>query len=210
MDDEDFDFDFDTPPKKPPVRKGRRSDSLFSSSPPTSNPASPSSGSFSPSNTAGVPNPPPRSRKTGGWADDGSASTKRNWLRRTSKPSIAVDTPKKEIGHDMFDSDTDIPVIPDLDDVLDEDFAAQIAEAPSVTVNRVATYQELDSDLLKHTAFASLDGIDLRLLTKRLAPEQEIKEDDAPWTWDVLFTDVASQLNAEMENKKDKDTEIFT
>jgi hypothetical protein len=38
----------------------------------------------------------------------------------------------------------------------------QIAEAPSVSVNRVATYRELDSDLLKHVAFATIDDIDLR------------------------------------------------
>jgi len=37
-----------------------------------------------------------------------------------------------------------------------------VADAPSVAVNRVATYKELDSDLLKNVAFATLDDIDLR------------------------------------------------
>ena len=37
-----------------------------------------------------------------------------------------------------------------------------MADAPSVAVNRVATYKELDSDLLKNVAFATLDDIDLR------------------------------------------------
>ena len=44
--------------------------------------------------------------------------------------------------------------------------ALRVAEAPSVAVNRVATYRELDSDLLRHVAFATIDDIDLRLLTK--------------------------------------------
>ena len=48
----------------------------------------------------------------------------------------------------------------------DEDMALRVAEAPSVAVNRVATYRELDSDLLRHVAFATIDDIDLRLLTK--------------------------------------------
>lgn len=46
----------------------------------------------------------------------------------------------------------------------------------SVVVNRVATYKELDSDLFKHAAFATLDDMNLRLLTKRLNLEADIKE----------------------------------
>ena len=98
------------------------------------------------------------------------------------------------------DDDDDVPAIPDLDDVQvrtqngvekskavtmdihkydlfpqfeDEDMALRVAEAPSVAVNRVATYRELDSDLLRHVAFATIDDIDLRLLTKGSAFSQE-------------------------------------
>ena len=52
----------------------------------------------------------------------------------------------------------------------------QIADAPAVAVNRVDTYKELDNDLLKHVAYATLDDIDLRLLTRCMAPEQALKE----------------------------------
>ena len=62
----------------------------------------------------------------------------------------------------LADSDTEDPVIPDLDDVEQEDFALTVADAPSVAVNRVATYTELDNDLFKHAAFATLEEIDLR------------------------------------------------
>lgn len=43
-------------------------------------------------------------------------------------------------------------------------------------MNRVATYKELDSDLFKHAAFATLDDMNLRLLTKRLNLEADVKE----------------------------------
>jgi hypothetical protein len=43
-------------------------------------------------------------------------------------------------------------------------------------VDRVDTYKELDSDLFKHTAFATLDDVSLRLLTKCLNLESEVKE----------------------------------
>ena len=46
--------------------------------------------------------------------------------------------------------------------VEQEDFALTVADAPSVAVNRVATYTELDNDLFKHAAFATLEEIDLR------------------------------------------------
>ena len=86
----------------------------------------------------------------------------------------------------LADSDTEDPVIPDLDEVRhrdhcnrykydshiyiyyiyiqveQEDFALTVADAPSVAVNRVATYTELDNDLFKHAAFATLEEIDLR------------------------------------------------
>ena len=43
-------------------------------------------------------------------------------------------------------------------------------------MNRVDTYKELDSDLFKHAAFATLDDVNLRLLTRCLNPESEVKE----------------------------------
>lgn len=58
----------------------------------------------------------------------------------------------------------------------------------SVAVNRVATFKELDTDLLRHAAFSTLDDIDLRLLTSCLAPESEVREVSVylpsyPWIW---------------------------
>uniref|UniRef100_A0A670Y5B2 Intraflagellar transport 43 n=1 Tax=Pseudonaja textilis TaxID=8673 RepID=A0A670Y5B2_PSETE len=99
------------------------------------------------------------------------------------------------------DNGEDIPVIPDLEEVQEEDFAMQVAAPPSVQVNRVLTYRDLDNDLMKYAAFQTLDGeIDLKLLSKVLAPEQEVREDDAIWDWNHLYTEVASELLSEWDS----------
>ncbi|KAF3830988.1 hypothetical protein GH733_002226 [Mirounga leonina] len=94
----------------------------------------------------------------------------------------------------------DIPVIPDLEEVQEEDFALQVAAPPSIQVNRVMTFRDLDNDLMKYAAFQTLDGeIDLKLLTKVLAPEHEVREDDVSWDWDHLYTEVSSELLTEWD-----------
>ncbi|XP_054057109.1 intraflagellar transport protein 43 homolog isoform X2 [Rissa tridactyla] len=54
------------------------------------------------------------------------------------------------------DDGGDIPVIPDLEEVQEEDLAMQVAAPPSVQVNRVLTYHDLDKDLMKYAAFQTL------------------------------------------------------
>jgi len=140
----------------------------------------------------------PTCRRTGGWADETSRA-------KTAKSVRMSMMEKGGIGSD--DEDDDGPLIPDLDDVRDEDMAFTVADAPSVAVNRVATYKELDSDLLKHVAFATLDDIDLRLLTLRMVPESALKEPDEPWHWDVIFAEVSSELQKEWYPDEELDVE---
>ncbi|XP_068436488.1 intraflagellar transport protein 43 homolog isoform X2 [Clinocottus analis] len=98
------------------------------------------------------------------------------------------------------DDEGDIPVIPDLEEVQEEDLTMQVAAPPSAQVTRVMTYRDLDNDLKYYSAFQTLDGeIDLKLLTKVLAPEQEVKEEDVSWDWDHLFTEVSSELLMEWD-----------
>ncbi|CAH1263255.1 IFT43 [Branchiostoma lanceolatum] len=104
------------------------------------------------------------------------------------------------------DSDEDIPVIPDLDDVQEEDMATQIAAPPSLQVNKIATYRELDTDLFKQAAFLILDDeIDLKPLAKCLSAETDVLEEDKPWDWDRLFTEVTSELQVEWEAERPKE-----
>ena len=68
---------------------------------------------------------------------------------------------------------------------------------------------ELDNDLLKHVAFATLDGdIDLRLLTRSMAPESALKEPDDPWHWDQVFAQVSGELRREWFPDDDDHLEV--
>ncbi|KAM9354802.1 LOW QUALITY PROTEIN: intraflagellar transport protein 43 homolog A-like [Pholidichthys leucotaenia] len=139
-----------------------------------------------------------RPARHGGWAEESSGSGSAKSSRRPAAEDLEgchlrPQTPQGS------DDEGDIPVIPDLEEV-EEDLTMQIVAPPSIQLNRVMTYQDLDNDLKYYSAFQTLDGeIDLKLLTKVLAPEQEVKEEDVRWDWDHLFTDVSSELMNEWE-----------
>ncbi|XP_054944612.1 intraflagellar transport protein 43 homolog isoform X3 [Physeter macrocephalus] len=126
------------------------------------------------SSTLSAEAPPPKPpRRQGGWADDSMKASKSG--RRASEE--IEDHRLRQQSLDGSDDGGDIPVIPDLEEVQEEDFVLQVAAPPSIQVNRVMTYRDLDNDLMKYAAFQTLDGeIDLKLLTKVLAPEHEIRE----------------------------------
>ncbi|KAK7104102.1 intraflagellar transport protein 43 homolog A-like isoform X2 [Littorina saxatilis] len=138
---------------------------------------------------------PPGDRPTkavSGWGEDAP---------RKPRERLRQSTPPK----DDSDSDNDIPVIPELEEQTEEDMSNRMATAPNVAVNRVATYRELDNDLLKQAAFQVLDNeIDLKLLTKSLSPMEDLIEDDRPWDWDRLFTEVSSELTTEWEKSAEE------
>nr|XP_015205566.1 PREDICTED: intraflagellar transport protein 43 homolog isoform X1 [Lepisosteus oculatus] len=148
--------------------------------------------------------PPPKPpRRQGGWADEtpGSAkSGRRPAAEEVEDRRLRPQTPEGS------DDEGDIPVIPDLEEVQEEDLTMQVAAPPSIQVNRVMTYRDLDNDLMKYSAFQTLDGeIDLKLLTKVLAPEQEVREEDVGWDWDHLFTEVSSELLTEWDQGDKED-----
>nr|XP_033498262.1 intraflagellar transport protein 43 homolog isoform X1 [Epinephelus lanceolatus] len=144
--------------------------------------------------------PPPKpARRQGGWAEESSGSGSAKSSRRPAAEDLE-DRRLRPQTPQGSDDEGDIPVIPDLEEVQEEDLTMQIAAPPSIQVNRVMTYRDLDNDLKYYSAFQTLDGeIDLKLLTKVLAPEQEVKEDDVSWDWDHLFTEVSSELLMEWD-----------
>lgn len=84
------------------------------------------------------------------------------------------------------------------------DIKDKIAAPPSITLNQVATYRELDSDLQRHSTFTLLDNeIDLKVLAKHMSPESEVKETDVQWDWDGLFTDVSTNLKSQQRQATD-------
>ncbi|XP_077586902.1 intraflagellar transport protein 43 homolog [Stigmatopora nigra] len=153
---------------------------------------------------AGEGPPPKPPRRQGGWAEESSGPASGKSSRRAAADledrRLRPQTPQGS------DDDGDIPVIPDLDEVQEEDLNMQVAAPPSVQVNRVMSYRDLDNDLKYYSAFQTLDGdIDLKLLTKVLAPEHEVNEEDVLWDWDHLFTEVSSELLMEWDQRESDD-----
>lgn len=147
----------------------------------------------------------PKPSRKGGWGTDGSSkSKKRNELEADFEDDRL--RPKTQPEDDAgAESDPDVPFIPELEGqpVL-KGGQGQVAMAPHVAVNRVATYKELDYELVKHSTFLSLDNeIDLKMLAKGLSSEAEVTaETDVTWEWDQLFAEVTSELLTEWESQE--------
>ncbi|XP_021341914.1 intraflagellar transport protein 43 homolog isoform X2 [Mizuhopecten yessoensis] len=118
---------------------------------------------------------PPKPSRVSGWGEDAPRKS-----RKLGEGFEQFDDKQNERLRPKSpdnDSDNEIPVIPDLEDQQDDDMTSTIAVAPNVAVNRVATYRELDNDLLRQAAFLTLDNeIDLKLLTKSLSAEADLVE----------------------------------
>ncbi|XP_011309704.1 intraflagellar transport protein 43 homolog A isoform X2 [Fopius arisanus] len=141
--------------------------------------------------TIQVPVAPPRTRKTG-WSDElKSAKGRSAHIAEQSKT-------RKSNGEESID---DIPIIPDAEEFHEEN----LTEAPAIPSggNRVAAYQELDTDLLKNASFAFLDDVNLSLLTERMYPEKSVQEPDEVWNWESMFIQVSSELNSEAQKKNE-------
>lgn len=129
------------------------------------------------------------------WADHSETTSTSNMFQEKSSKA------KKKSNFIQDNTDEVIPMIPDLEQVREQEFVQQTADAPAVQVNKLINFQDLDKDLLKQTTFSSLDGIDLSQLTKFCLPESQIKEDDLPWNWDNLISDVTLRLIKDNESK---------
>lgn len=150
------------------------------------------------------PDEPPKPSRVSGWGEDNPRKSRKlgegfENIEDSKNERLRPRTPE-----DDNESDTDIPVIPDLEEQQDDDMTVKVAIAPNVAVNRVATYRELDNDLLRQAAFTTLDNdIDLKLLTKNLSTEADLIEEDKPWDWDRLFTEVTSELLSQLDTTEE-------
>ncbi|XP_046738376.1 intraflagellar transport protein 43 homolog isoform X1 [Diprion similis] len=140
---------------------------------------------------------PPRSRKTG-WADEFKSGGK---MKSTINIIEQLFLRERFRGVDKDEPEDEIPVIPDLDEIQEDNFLSEIANTHLVGVNRVETYKELDTDLYKSTALSSLDDVNLSLLTEKLYPDKLVREPDEVWNWDLLFTQIASEINSEKQSE---------
>ena len=119
-------------------------------------------------------------------------------MRGDKQESISEASKARRIDNDL----DNIPIIPDLEEVREEDFTSQVAEAPNVSMTRVTAFKQLEKELLQHSALHLLDGeIDLKVLTSVLAPEKEIRELDSEWRWDGLFAQVSAEISSEKSDQ---------
>ncbi|XP_046342784.2 intraflagellar transport protein 43 homolog B-like isoform X2 [Haliotis rufescens] len=202
MDDEDLDFQ--PTAKSRSAKQGRRAQ-RSAAAVDDDGPEEDAPVSQPPSNKDGPPGRP--SKAVSGWGEEAPRKSRSRQLGEGFEPfedeRLRPRSPDQE-----SDSDQDIPVIPELEDQQEEDMSTKVAVAPNVAVNRVATYRELDNDLLRQAAFLTLDNeIDLKLLTKAVSPEQDLIEEDRPWDWDRLFTEVTSEMISDVEKEEFKEHE---
>lgn len=103
-----------------------------------------------------------------------------------------------------LDSEMNIPTIPDIDDVQDK-------VSDSVNVNNVSftikhSIRELDSELIKQT---TIEGLDLMILARKcLSKEEDLKEDDVPWTWNSIFVDFNSRASDKKVTSADGEKQV--
>lgn len=96
----------------------------------------------------------------------------------------------------------DIPELPDLDDLLDETAINNVQETQAIAANRVETYKELNSELLKYSEFASSENIDLSKLMQCLQDESVLVDPDVPLTKEQLFSEVASFIHSSIKTEE--------
>mmetsp|Transcript_24236 Transcript_24236/g.52967 ORF Transcript_24236/g.52967 Transcript_24236/m.52967 type:complete len:260 (-) Transcript_24236:603-1382(-) len=89
--------------------------------------------------------------------------------------------------------------IPELEEEGKEDLTRVVAEAPKVRSNKVQGMEELDEDMQFRLPSTDDRDIDLSLLTAVLCSSEQVNEPDEAWDPDMLFTNVASELNQEKE-----------
>lgn len=80
--------------------------------------------------------------------------------------------------------------------------------APATLTTELLSYRELDSDLMKQSAFQILDNeIDMKILTKAIIPEKETLEPDETWEMEKLFAEIKSSMMKCDKNTSDTNLE---
>ncbi|XP_020295968.1 intraflagellar transport protein 43 homolog [Pseudomyrmex gracilis] len=185
----DWNNDLEITSKKLIPRLGRRTGQILSDENKSDDDVLESPISLLPGKSTQRPIAPPRSRKTG-WGDE----------LKSGKSKLASNIEQERLRMtDKEEQEDDIPVIPDLDEIQEDNISSEIASAPTISTNRVTAYEELDTDLVKNAALTSLDGVSLSLLADKLYNENVVKELDEVWNWNLLFTQISSEINNEMQ-----------
>ncbi|CAH1105073.1 unnamed protein product [Psylliodes chrysocephalus] len=128
-----------------------------------------------------------RSRKMSLWSDEGTKSS------RSGSGTNMIELERFQ-NDKKNESDDDIPIIPDIDDIPDDNLNMPDIK-PVVSVNK-STYKELDSQFnnmkTEQSNIGNLSNIDLSILTSRLYPEKDVQVCSEVWTLESLFHDLST------------------
>eukprot|EP00040_Diaphanoeca_grandis_P014835 m.75362 g.75362 ORF g.75362 m.75362 type:complete len:184 (-) comp24778_c1_seq1:720-1271(-) len=141
--------------------------------------------------------------KMDGWGLGGAGSKKAAETDVFDDDRLRMEAPSPD---DDDDSDEDIPAIMDLDKQAEEDLGMKMADAPSQQIG-VTSLEELNKELKTAIPFTRTEsGIDLKLLTQVLNPENMITELDEVMSFNHLFTSIKSELQTEKDLREAKQT----
>lgn len=116
-------------------------------------------------------------------------------------------SPGAQAGNRHFDGDDDgaVPVIPDLEEEAEEDITRQVAAPPTggqlLSAPPVRSVRELDQAVQSRSAqlpASPEEGVDLAPLMRCLCTERQVFEADTTWDHELVFQEVASDINAEL------------
>lgn len=111
---------------------------------------------------------------------------------------------------DDSDDDGNIPEIPDIEELNGsdpEDIKKVVANAPKVRANiKITTLDELEKDV--PFAIRGEGGARMGLLTGGLMKQEDIKEEDKEWSYEILFGEVSSYLNTLAEKQESLTSQI--
>ncbi|MEW5306386.1 MAG: hypothetical protein WDW36_008854 [Sanguina aurantia] len=172
----------DSPPQGPPPG-GRRTG--FSAYQDSDAPAPGSDGAPSPAAGEGEP----------GHKFAGVSRRKQEQMQKGDEEKVKRNTRYD----DLANGEGSILEIPELEEEGKEDLTRLVAEAPRVRLNKVQDIAELDEDVQFRLPTTEDKDIDLSLLTAVLCSSEQVHEDDEIWDPDMLLTQVASELNQELE-----------
>mmetsp|Transcript_95506 Transcript_95506/g.255375 ORF Transcript_95506/g.255375 Transcript_95506/m.255375 type:complete len:175 (+) Transcript_95506:96-620(+) len=146
----------------------------------------------------GGPGPRPRQPATGwGFGDSGPTAA----AAAVTTGTTSVDDVTKKNKHWDEDDAQDV-VIPELDDNANEDITNQVAQPAYVRGSVVRPPTDLDSGM-RSQLHVGEDGVDLSILTQALCADHQVKEDDVEWHYETIFTEVAHEITAEMEQAEE-------
>lgn len=122
----------------------------------------------------------------------------------TSIHSSSLDTSSP--GRSQSSNGSSFPLVQEIEEEGRQDMTAVVAEPPRVLSSLVQhpNFTELQNHLKLVLPDNDDRGIDLSLLTACLCPFEAVQEGEEEWTPDQLFTDVASEIHADMEKAEAK------